>query len=127
MTEISRYIEVYTGTRGLRVLVTRYGNYEDNQYLLKITNFDHPWGEHIFLCNATVNGNDMKVSYSVAIDGNDYELMRIHRNTGNLWLKGGFTFDIAYHETYTNSFIGRNDLVNEYNNASSKTNPRKAN
>ncbi len=123
--EISKYIEVYRGTRGLYVQVTRFGKYEDNQALVRVTGFDHPWSEHIFLCKTTVNGSELKVSYSTSIDGKDYELMRTSREHGQIWLKGNFQFDMVYQDTIVSDMIGRNDLLNDYNNSASKTNPRK--
>jgi hypothetical protein len=121
---VSRYIETYKGTRGLTVDVTRYGEYEKNQALVRFSGFDHPWSDHIFLCTTTFTSTGMKVSYNTLIDGKEYELMITNGGDGTVWLKGGWAFDIKYEGTFADQMQGRNELVNSYNNSTSKTNPR---
>jgi hypothetical protein len=123
--DISKYTEVYKGTRGIYVHVTRYGAFEQNQALVRVSNFDHPWSEHIFLCDTAINFNDMSVTYTTQIDGNDYVLMRTTKEWGSVWLLGGYAFDINYLETFVEHMEGRNDILNDYNRSHLTGNPRK--
>jgi|GEM_PF-2702816 hypothetical protein len=123
--EVSKYTEVYKGTRGIYVQVTRYGNFGQNQALVRVSNFDHPWSEHIFLCDTVFNGNDMNVSYTTQIDGSDYVLMRTTKEWGAIWLQGNYAFEITYQETVVDHMEGRNDIVNAYHNSHLTGNPRK--
>lgn len=123
--DISKYTEVYKGTRGIYVHVTRYGAFDQNQSLVRVSNFDHPWSEHIFLCSTSFNFNDMTVTYTTQIDGNDYILMRTTKEWGAIWLLGGYAFDINYIETFVEHMEGRNDILNDYNNSHLTGNPRK--
>lgn len=123
--DISKYTEVYKGTRGIYVHVTRYGAFEQNQALIRVSNFDHPWTEHIFLCDTSFNANDMSVTYTTKIDESDYVLMRTTKEWGAIWLLGGYAFDINYVETFVEHMEGRNDILNDYNNSHLTGNPRK--
>lgn len=123
--DISKYTEVYKGTRGIYVHVTRYGAFEQNQALVRVSNFDHPWSEHIFLCDTAINFNDMSVTYTTQIDGSDYVLMRTTKEWGSVWLLGGYAFDINYLETFVEHMEGRNDILNDYNRSHLTGNPRK--
>lgn len=123
--DISKYTEVYKGTRGIYVHITRYGTFEQNQALVRVSNFDHPWSEHIFLCDTAINFNDMSVSYTTQIDGNDYVLMRTTKEWGSMWLLGGYAFDINYIETFVEHMEDRNDILNDYNKSHLTGNPRK--
>lgn len=91
--DISKYTEVYKGTRGLYVHVTRFGEFDQKQSLVKISNFDHPWSEHIFLCDTDFNGDEMSVTYTTKIDGADYVLMRTTKEWGGVWLLGNVSFE----------------------------------
>jgi hypothetical protein len=121
---VSPFIETFVGTRGLTVQITRYGNFDKKQSLVRIYGFDHPWNGLIFLCNVESNIAQMQETYTTQIDGKDYMLMRITKETGNVWLKGSYQFDIKYSGNITSEMVGKNDLVNDYNNSESKTNPR---
>ena len=123
--DISKYTEVYKGTRGIYVHVTRYGTFEQNQALVRVSNFDHPWSEHIFLGDTSFNANDMTVTYTTQIEGTDYVLMRTTKEWGAIWLLGGYAFDINYLETFVEHMEGRNDILNDYNNSHLTGNPRK--
>lgn len=123
--DISKYTEVYKGTRGIYVHVTRYGSFDQNQALVRVSNFDHPWTEHIFLCDTSFNANDMSVTYTTQIDGSDYVLMRTTKEWGAVWLLGGYAFDINYVETFVEHMEGRNDILNDYNKSHLTGNPRK--
>lgn len=123
--DISKYTEVYKGTRGLYVHVTRYGDFDQNQSLVKISNFDHPWTEHIFLCDTVFNGNEMTVTYTTKIDGADYVLMRTTKEWGGVWLLGNVSFEIQYQNTFVEHMEGRNEILNDYDNSHLRGNPRK--
>ncbi len=122
--DVSRYIESFKGNRGLIVSITRYGDYEKKQALVRVSGFDHPWSGLIFLCDVTTSPTEMKETYTTKIDGKDYELMRITKDHGTVWLKGNYSSDITYESTFTDEMRGRNSLVNDYNNSPSKANPR---
>ena len=123
--DISKFTEVYYGTRGIYVHVTRYGDFEQKQALVRVSNFDHPWSEHIFLCDTIFNGQDISVTYTTQIDDSDYVLLRTTKEWGAIWLLGNYAFDIQYQQTFVEHMEGRNDILNDYNNSHLRGNPRK--
>lgn len=113
--EIGIIVKVFKGEEGLMVSLLRYGPEENNEFLLKIENIDHPWNHKIFKLKK--HGDDYKAKYwtyedgvpkgILLISGRDYSGYKIflkNRSSG-IYLR--------YDEVLSGSSVPK-DLLDEY-------------
>ncbi len=84
--EIADKIFAYSGEKGVKVWVLRIGDRSANEALVQVAGVDNEWNLRIQKMEVEKTNKDTR--YSVLRDGKRYEVLRLNRDVGELYLPG---------------------------------------
>lgn len=84
--EIADKIFAYSGEQGVKVWVLRVGDRSANEALVQVAGVDNEW--NLRIQKAKVEKTNKDTRYSVQKDGKPYEVLRLNRDIGELYLPG---------------------------------------
>nr|WP_073162606.1 hypothetical protein [Pseudomonas asturiensis] len=84
--EIADKIFAYSGEKGVKVWVLRIGDRSANEALVQVAGVDNEWNLRIQKMEVEKTNEDTR--YSVLRDGKRYEVLRLNRDVGELYLPG---------------------------------------
>lgn len=84
--EIADKIFAYSGEQGVKVWVLRIGDRSANEALVQVAGADNEW--NLRIQKAKVEKTNKDTRYSVQRDGKPYEVLRLNRDIGELYLPG---------------------------------------
>ncbi|MCD5987933.1 hypothetical protein NLO88_10935 [Pseudomonas syringae] len=84
--EVADKIFAYSGEKGVKVWVLRIGDRSANEALVQVAGVDHEW--NLRIQKMKVENTNKDTRYSVQRDGKPYEVLRLDRDNGELYLPG---------------------------------------
>lgn len=84
--EIADKIFAYSGEKGVKVWVLRIGDRSADEALVQVAGVDNEWNLRIQKMKVEKTNRDTR--YSVQRDGKRYEVLRLDRDNGELYLPG---------------------------------------
>ena len=84
--EVAKYVNAYSGGRGISVGTVRIGPLAAKEVLLQISGIDHAWDLKIF--KAKLVENDHRETYVIQVDGRDFAAFLLNGNAGEIYLSG---------------------------------------
>ncbi|WP_329611029.1 hypothetical protein [Pseudomonas sp. KNUC1026] len=84
--EIADKIFAYSGEMGVKVWILRIGDRAANEALVQVAGVDNEW--NLRIQKMAVEKTNKDTRYSVQRDGKRYEVLRLDRDVGELYLPG---------------------------------------
>lgn len=84
--EVADKIFAYSGQQGVKVWILRIGDRSANEALVQVAGVDNEW--NLRIQKAKVEKTNKDTRYSVQKDGKPYEVLRLDRDIGELYLPG---------------------------------------
>lgn len=84
--EVADKMFAYSGEKGVKVWVLRIGDRSANEALVQVARVDHEWNLRIQKMKVEKTNKDTR--YSIQRDGKPFEVLRLDRDSGELYLPG---------------------------------------